>query len=110
MPDGLTVDAEAFLWCSHWFGGCITHYDPDGKRERRVRTPAAQTSSLVFGGPDLDKIYVTSAAMSNCLILAPGRLQSRESISGGPLCRFRAGIQGKLKFRSRVRSASKSRQ
>lgn len=105
MPDGLTVDAEGFLWCAHWFGGCVTRYDPDGKRERRVETPAAQTSSLVFGGPDLDEIYVTSAAMNNCLVLAPPGYDPANVFVGGPLYRFRAGIQGKLKFRSRVRKA-----
>ena len=103
MPDGLTVDAEGFLWCAHWFGSCLTRYDPDGKRERRVQTPAAQTSSLVFGGPELDEIYVTSAAMSNCLVLAPLGYDPAKVFLGGPLYRFRAGIQGKLKFRSRVR-------
>ena len=105
MPDGLTVDAEGFLWCAHWFGGCLTRYDPDGRRERRIQTPAAQTSSLAFGGPDLDEIYVTSAAMNNCLMLAPQGYDPRAVFVGGPLYRFRAGIQGKLKFRSRVRKA-----
>ena len=104
MPDGLTVDAEGFLWCAHWFGGCITRYDPDGKRARRIAIPAAQTSSLTFGGPDLDEIYVTSAAMSNCLMLAPQGYDAAKVFTGGPLYRLRTGIQGKLKFRSRVRT------
>lgn len=110
MPDGLTVDAEGFLWCAHWFGGCVTRYDPDGRRERRVETPAAQTSSLVFGGPALDEIYVTSAAMSNCLMLAPQGYDPAKVFTGGPLYRFRAGIQGKLKFRSRVRKPAQAAQ
>lgn len=102
MPDGLTVDAEGFLWVAHWFGGCVTRYDPDGKRERRVEIPAAQTSSLVFGGPDLDEIYVTSAALNNCLMLAPEGYDPSKVNVGGALYRFRAGIRGKLKFRSRI--------
>jgi len=106
MPDGLTVDAEGYLWCAHWFGGCVTRYDPDGKRERRVEIPAAQTSSLVFGGPELDEIYVTSAAMNNCLMLAPEGYDPTKVFVGGPLYRLRLGIRGKLKFRSRVRVQS----
>lgn len=102
MPDGLTVDAEGFLWIAHWFGGCITRYDPDGRRERRAEIPAAQTSSLTFGGPDLDEVYVTTAAMNNCLMLAPEGYDPEKVFVGGPLYRFRPGIQGKLKFRSRV--------
>lgn len=104
LPDGLTVDADGFLWCAHWFGGCVTRYDPDGKRERRVEIPASQTSSLAFGGPDLDEVYVTSAAMSNGLILAPEGYDPAKVFVGGPLYRFRPGIRGKLKFRSRVRA------
>jgi sugar lactone lactonase YvrE len=103
MPDGLTVDAEGFLWIAHWFGGCVTRYDPDGKRERKVELPAAQISSLTFGGPDLDEIYVTSAALNNCLMLAPQGYSPDRVFVGGPLYRMRLGIQGKLKFRSRVR-------
>jgi sugar lactone lactonase YvrE len=103
MPDGLTVDAEGFLWIAHWFGGCVTRYDPDGKRERKVELPATQTSSLAFGGPELDEIYVTTAAMNNCLMLAPEGYDPSRVLVGGALYRFKAGIRGKVKFRSRVR-------
>lgn len=103
MPDGLTVDAEGFLWIAHWFGGCVTRYDPDGKRERKVEFLAAQVSSLAFGGPDLDEIYVTTASLNNCLMLAPEDYDPAQVFVGGPLYRVRLGIKGRLKFRSRVR-------
>lgn len=102
MPDGLTVDAEGFLWVAHWFGGCVTRYDPDGRRERKLDLPARQTSSMVFGGPDLDELYVTTAAMNNCLMLAPNGYDPSKVFVGGPLYRLCPGIHGKLKFRSRV--------
>lgn len=102
LPDGLTVDAEGFLWCAHWFGGCITRYDPDGKRERRIDIPASQTSSLCFGGPDLDEIYITSAAKTNALVLAPEGYDPASVFIGGPLYRLRAGIRGILKHRSNI--------
>ena len=102
IPDGLAIDAEGFVWCAHWFGGCVTRYDPDGKRERRIDLPASQTSSLAFGGPDLDEIYVTSAARSNALVLAPEGYDPARVFVGGPLYRFRCGIQGRPKFQSRI--------
>jgi sugar lactone lactonase YvrE len=105
MPDGLTVDAEGFLWIAHWFGGCVTRYDPNGKRERKIQLPAAQTSSMVFGGPDLNELYVTTAAMNNCLMLAPEGYDPAKVFAGGPLYRLRPGVRGKLKFRSCVRRA-----
>ncbi|HEX4008017.1 MAG TPA: SMP-30/gluconolactonase/LRE family protein [Acidobacteriaceae bacterium] len=106
IPDGLAVDAEGFIWCAHWFGGCVSRFDPDGRRERRVLFPAAQTSSLAFGGPDLDEIYVTSAAQSNALVLAPHGYDPAAVFNGGPLYRLHAGIQGRLKYRSRIRASS----
>jgi sugar lactone lactonase YvrE len=106
IPDGIAVDAEGFLWCAHWFGGRLTRYDADGKRERCVRIPASQTSSLTFGGPDLDEIYVTSAAQSNALALAPEGYDPSAVFVGGPLYRLRLGIQGRLKFRSNITPAA----
>lgn len=103
LPDGLAIDAEGFLWCAHWFGGCITRYDPGGKRERRIDTPASQTSSLCFGGPNLDEIYITSAAKSNALVLAPEAYDPASAFIGGPLYRLRTGIRGTLKHRSNIK-------
>ncbi len=106
VPDGLAVDAEGFIWCAHWFGGCLTRYDPDGKRERRIDLPAAQISSLCFGGPDLDEIYVTSAARSNSLMLAPEGYDPAQRLIGGALYRLRTGIRGLQKHRSNLSRAA----
>jgi D-xylonolactonase len=103
FPDGLTVDAEGFIWCAHWFGACITRYDPDGKRERRVTLPASQTSSLAFGGPDLDLIFVTSAALNNMLDFAPPGYDPSKVFVGGRLYELKSEIQGRKEHHSRIR-------
>jgi sugar lactone lactonase YvrE len=103
FPDGLTVDAEGFLWCAQWFGARITRYDPDGKVERVVRLPAAQTSSLTFGGPDLDTIFVTSASLSNMLKEAPPGYDPNKVFVGGRLYQMRSDVQGKKEHRSRIK-------
>lgn len=102
IPDGLSVDAEGYVWCAHWFGGRVSRFDPDGRLERCLYFPAKQTSSIAFGGPALDEIYVTSAALSNALALAPEGYDPASVFVGGPLYRVRAGIQGQLKFRSKI--------
>lgn len=109
FPDGLTVDAEGYLWCAQWFGARITRYDPDGKVERVVTLPATQTSSLAFGGPDLDTIFVTSASLSNMLGEAPPGYDPSRVFVGGRLYRMRSDVQGRREHRSRVRTVVRSK-
>jgi len=60
-PDGLAVDAEGYIWSVHWDGWRITRYDPEGAIERIVWLPVPRVTSLCFGGPHLDTLYITSA-------------------------------------------------
>ena len=60
-PDGMTVDAEGCLWIAFWGGSCLRRFSPAGERIETVRLPVSQPSSCAFGGPDLDRLYVTSA-------------------------------------------------
>jgi D-xylonolactonase len=71
IPDGLTVDAEGYIWSAHWYGSCVVRYDPDGKEERRIDVPSGQTSSVMFAGDNLSDMYVTSAAEVVRLSAAP---------------------------------------
>ncbi len=106
VPDGMTVDAQGFVWSANWFGSCIIRLDPDGKEERRIQTPAKQTSSVMFGGKDLDELYFTSADYK----CEPGSSLDpagydwdgyNRSYRGGGLFRIRGlGIQGKEEFKA----------
>jgi sugar lactone lactonase YvrE len=60
FPDGLTVDAEGFVWSAQPVFGRLVRYDPAGKMERIVELPVSRGTSVMFGGKDLDILYVTT--------------------------------------------------
>ena len=103
LPDGLTVDAEGYVWSAEWYGGRISRYDPDGKLERRIEIPAKQTSSIAFGGPGLRDIFVTSAARSEPMPVMPPGYDPVSGYFGGALFHLNAGIQGRVEYRTRLR-------
>lgn len=61
FPDGMTFDSEGCLWVAHWGAGAVCRYSPDGQQIRKVALPATQVSNVCFGGPALDRLFVTSA-------------------------------------------------
>jgi sugar lactone lactonase YvrE len=61
FPDGLTVDADGYVWNAHYNGWRITRYAPDGRIDRVIRMPVQNVTSLTFGGTDRDTLYVTSS-------------------------------------------------
>lgn len=62
-PDGMTVDADGHIWVAHWGGGRISRFTPDGKLDRAIALPARQVTNICFAGPDLDRMFVSSAAI-----------------------------------------------
>lgn len=62
LPDGCTVDADDRLWVSHYGGGRVSCYKPDGSLDFDVMLPAKNTTSLTFFGPQLDRLVVTTAS------------------------------------------------
>ena len=93
-PDGMTVDAEGYVWSTRWDGGALYRYAPNGTQERRVSFPTAkQVSSVTFGGDDYADIYVTTAG---------GHNKAENGRDAGALFRIRLGITGRPEYLSRV--------
>lgn len=62
-PDGSVVDAGGNLWNAQWGAGRVARYAPDGAFVSAVKIPASQASCPAFGGADLRRLFVTSAAV-----------------------------------------------
>jgi sugar lactone lactonase YvrE len=60
-PDGATVDAEGYIWSARWEGSCVIRFDPKGRIDRVVEVPATRVTCPVFGGADLDTLYLTTS-------------------------------------------------
>lgn len=60
--DGSTVDAEGYLWNAQVYDGKIIRYAPDGSVDRVIDMPVKKVTSVMFGGPELDILFVTSMA------------------------------------------------
>lgn len=60
MPDGSAVDADGLVWMSIFEGAKVAAFRPDGGLERVVDMPVRLISSVTFGGPQLDRLYVTT--------------------------------------------------
>ncbi|MEX2202347.1 MAG: SMP-30/gluconolactonase/LRE family protein, partial [Dongiaceae bacterium] len=61
LPDGLTVDAEGFVWCAHYGGGRVTRFAPDGQIDGTIPLPVPFVTSCCFGGGSLETLYITTA-------------------------------------------------
>ena len=93
MPDGMTVDAEGYVWSARASGWSLYRYTPDGVEDRCIRFPAKLVSSVTFGGADLTDIYVTTIGGNNRPEDGPG---------AGALFRLNLGIKGVPEFLSRI--------
>ncbi|XP_076808510.1 regucalcin-like [Clavelina lepadiformis] len=64
IPDGHTVDVDGNLWVAMFSTGQIIKVDPrtGTKLEYlKISDTVLKTTSVCFGGPNLDELYVTSA-------------------------------------------------
>ena len=78
-PDGMTSDLDGNLWVAMWGGAQVAQWEPGrGRLLQTIPVPALHTSSCVFGGRDLNELYITSARKG----LSPRQL-SEYPLSGG---------------------------
>jgi sugar lactone lactonase YvrE len=74
IPDGATVDQDGLMWMAICEGAKVVAFRPDGRIERTIDMPVKLPASVMFGGPNLQDLYVTS--------INP-RLVGREPDGGG---------------------------
>ena len=61
QADGIAVDLEGGVWVALGAGAAIARFTPDGELDQTIDVPGADfVSSLCFGGPVLDDLYVTT--------------------------------------------------
>jgi sugar lactone lactonase YvrE len=59
-PDGMTVDAEGYLWSAIWGAGEIRRFSPTGSVDRVLAIPAGQPTSVCLSG---GRLVATSASV-----------------------------------------------
>ena len=61
-PDGMTSDMQGNLWIAMWGGAQVTKWNPNtGELLEQIHIPAMNVSSCVFGGRNMNELYLTSA-------------------------------------------------
>ena len=88
-PDGGTVDAEGCYWQAGIDGWALYRLSPEGEILMTVDMPIEKPSKPMFGGPDLDILYVTSLGVG----LTPGS-EARQPEAGSLFAVTGLGITG----------------
>ena len=71
-PDGMTMDEEGMLWIAEWGGSCVSRWNPEtGKQIGSIEVPVPQPSACIFGGNNMEQLFITSARQN----LSPESLQ-----------------------------------
>lgn len=81
-PDGLAMDIEGGVWVAAYAGGEVVRFRPDGAIDRRIKIPALKATTLVFGGPGLQDLYISTGD------------NAEEPSRGGSIYRMRSDIPG----------------
>lgn len=86
-PDGGTVDSEGYLWTALVLAGRIARFAPDGSLDRLIDMPCTRPASVMFGGPDLDIVFVPSIRDS-------GNVRGDKEIDGALFAVHGLGVTG----------------
>lgn len=88
-PDGATIDADGCYWMAGVGGWQLVRLTPKGKVDRIVELPVERPSRPMWGGRQLDTLYVTSIGIG----LTPGT-EARQPLAGRLLAVTGLGCTG----------------
>ena len=94
-PDGMTSDSQGNLWIAMWGGAQVTKWNPHtGQLLEQIPVPVLQPSSCVFGGKNMNELFITSArkglddAALSKYPLSGGVFRVETNIEGMPMFEF----------------------
>lgn len=61
VPDGMAMDAGGNLWSARWDGWKLILINSQGVKFDEITFPVKTVSSAIFGGPNNDELFVTTA-------------------------------------------------
>jgi sugar lactone lactonase YvrE len=94
LPDGSCLDADGQLWnCRVVGGAAVAYISKRGELQKLVELPCSWPTSCTFGGPNLDRMFVTSARFT----MAPEHLRNHPQEGG--LFEVHANAKGKPEHR-----------
>jgi len=57
----MAIDEDDNVWIAFCHGACVIQYCTEtGKELRKIDLPCLETTACVFGGENLDELYVTT--------------------------------------------------
>lgn len=77
-PNGLALDAGGGIWTAMCEGWSVMRFLPDGTLDRVVGMPVPCPSDLCLGGPEFDRMFITSSRQQVSL-----ELLAKAGLSGG---------------------------
>lgn len=89
--DGLTIDTNGNLWIAYYDGGFLRHYDARANLLTEVDIPAKNVTACIFGGENLEELFVTTA----------GGKEGSDTLDGA-LFRLRPEVGGRPEYPSRL--------
>jgi gluconolactonase len=95
LPDGMAMAADGSVWVAMAGAGVVVGWDERGARVGEIAVPHALATSVAFGGPDLDVLYVLT-----------GESEEYPNPDGGTVFRTTAPCTGLPAPWARVRPAA----
>jgi gluconolactonase len=92
LPDGMAMAADGSVWVAMAGAGVVVEWDARGAKAGEIAVPHALATSVAFGGPDLDALYVLT-----------GENEEYPNPDGGTVFRTAAPRAGLPAPRARVR-------
>ena len=94
LPDGMTVDADGYVWSARVITGELHRYSPSGEKVLSIDFPCNMVSSVIFGGNEYQDIYVTTIG---------GDDRSTHGEGAGALFHLDVNVKGRPDFLSNVK-------